>query len=275
MCVLILSLSFQMIESGHNRMDAKFVQGRGQALRYNTNPRLRGHMIINENFSIAFMKKCRVELKQLWAVGFSVLEFSKYIMQSLYYYGMKPNFPGGLQLIMSDTDSWLLAVSSPTGEAALRTLSPLMDFSNFPREHPLFSNRKKFQTGFLKSETPGDDILEVVALRSKVYAYKLKREKEANRKCKGVKKSARDKIPFETFKRCIDTVTSEEASQYSIQSKNHVNRLIRIRKTAFSSFDDKRYYTCAIHSFPYGSKFIDRSIAMKQCYLCARKDILM
>ena len=272
MKLLCNSLYGKMIESGTKRMDCRFVRNENSAKKFNTDPRIKSQMIIDPNFTIAFLSKKAVRLNQSWAVGFAILELSKYIMQSLFYHAVRPMFNNNVSVILSDTDSWILAVPSSSPDAAMEKLHSIMDFSNYPHDHPLFNDTVKNKTGYLKNETPSQTITEVVGVRSKIYAYRAesKKEKAILRRCKGVKKSARDLIPFEKFLQCVLHSSNQyHVEQFSIQSKNHVNRLTKIKKRAFSSFDDKRYLLCGIHSVPYGSKLIKKSQKIGKCFFCA------
>ena len=262
------SLYGKLIENGLNRMDCKFVTDEETAMMHNTNPRLKGRCILDPNFSVSFLRKTKTDLNQLWAVGFSILEISKYIMQSLYYNGLKPAFNNRITTLFSDTDSLCMLLPARSIDAAMRRIKPLMDFSNYPRDHPLFDESKKFRPGFLKNETPGQDITEVVGVRSKVYAFRLK-DGGITRRCKGVKKSVRNRIPFDAFKDCVMKLCKKESTQYSIQSKKHQNKLIRVTKVSMTSFDDKRYLMCGKHSVPYGSRLIREYLEKKHCPLCA------
>lgn len=273
MKLLCNSLYGKMIESGTNRMDCKFVRDREQALRRNTDPRLRGQLIFSEDLSIAFLAKKQVRLNQSWAVGFSILEISKYIMQSLMYKAIKPTFDGRVGVILSDTDSWILSVPSSSADAAVTELAPVMDFSNYPPAHPLYCDKVKNRTGYLKNETPGKPIKRAVAVCPKTYAYEGEDEgtlkKTADSRLKGVRKAAKRDIPYRAFLRVIEQISEHHVTQYSIMSKGHVNRLVQCRKKAFSSFDDKRHLLCAIHSVPYGSALIEKSKRLNACYFCA------
>ena len=266
MKLLSNSLYGKMIESGANRMDCKIVRNQKTALAYNTNPRLKANLIFSENLVVTFLRKSRVKLNQSWAVGFAILEISKYIMQSLMYKAVKPCFGGRVSTLLSDTDSWILVLPSSSSENAMTKLKDFMDFSNYPPDHHLFDSSVQNRTGFLKNELPGDEILEVVGIRSKTYA--IKSEKTLNRCCKGVKKATKNRIPFSAFVACVKDMGIHHVEQYTIQSKKHINRLMRCQKIAFSSFDDKRHLLCGIHSVPYGSKIIEFSKKIKQCYFC-------
>jgi len=267
MKLLCNSLYGKMIENGSNRMDCRFVMNKKQAVSRNTDPRFKSSMIIAEDFSIAFMGKKETKLNQSWAVGFSILELSKFVMQSLMYDKVKPTFGGEVSVILTDTDSWVLAVPAESSDQAMIMLEDVMDFSNYPEDHPLHDSCVKNLTGFLKNETPGQEITEVVGVRSKTYAIKMQDESVSTR-CKGVKRAAKENIMFDSYKKCVTEVAQQNVTQYCIQSKNHINRLLRCKKVAFSSFDDKRYLLCGIHSVPYGSCLIEKSKTLGGCYFC-------
>lgn len=259
----------KMIENSGNRMDTIFVHDRASALRRNSDPRIKGQLILEDNLTIAFMAKKVVKLNQLWPVGFSILELSKAHMLSLFYNKIRPAFFGKASILVSDTDSYLMMLGSPSVDAAISKLMPIMDTSNYPPEHPLYDNSRKNQPGLLKNESPANDIVECVAVRSKVYAFRTEKD-EVDSRCKGIKKSVGRAIPFEDFKRAVLSETPQVVSvtQHLIQSKDHVNRLLKVTKTAMTSFDDKRSLNrCGIHSYPYGSRLIDQS-GEKECFYC-------
>lgn len=267
MKLLCNSLYGKFIESGANRFDCKFVNTEEKAMRYHTDPRFRGLKIISETLSLCFQAQSELRLNQSWAIGFSILELSKYIMQSLMYDVIMPTFDNKVSVLLSDTDSWVLAVPSNSPDEALKKIEHVMDFSNYPPSHPLFNKQFENQTGFLKNEFPNDPILEVVGVRSKTYA--LRTQKGMDARCKGVKKVTKNKITFDTFKKCIFDIHQLEVEQVCIQSKSHNVRLLECKKIAFSSFDDKRHLLCAKHSVPYGSVLIEESKKINKCYFCA------
>ena len=237
-------------------MDAKFNRDAQQAMKNASSPLFRGSMICGEDLSISFMHKRQLHLKQSWALGFSILEISKYIMQSLYYDEILPKLgEGKVAVVLSDTDSFLLVCAARDEEEVMEKLEDVMDFSNLDPSHPLFSEAVKKVPGFLKNEYPKDIIVKVVALKSKTYSLKTeKREKSVNR-AKGVKEKTKAEITIESYEGCLDQVQDFEVEQHSLRSIKHVNRLVKSRKIAFSSFDDKRYLMCARHSTPHGSRW--------------------
>lgn len=271
--LIINSLYGKMIENGANRMDCKFVSSKKAALLRNTDPRTQAHMIFDPRLSMAFMKKAEVNLNQSWAVGFSILELSKLHMQRMFYEKIRPAFDNDVSVLLSDTDSWVLVTKTKTADEALSRLKNVMDFSNYPDGHPLRDDRVKNLTGYLKNETPGFTIKEVVAVRSKTYC--IVTEKDQSNRCKGVKENVKNQIKVEDYRKCVEGLHAHTITQHSIQSKTHVNRLIEQVKLAFSSFDDKRHLMCSIHSVPYGSRLIrEADETSEKCYFCANPSLL-
>ena len=255
----------QFIESAEKRMDCRFNRNGDSMMKCATSPLFKGVMICDEGLSISFLKKREVKMKQCWAVGFSILEISKYFMQSSWYEQIVPRLGGwrNCTMILSDTDSFLFQVAGRSTTEILKSLAPIMDFSNFPASHVLHDPSRAKMLGYFKSELPSARINEVVGLKSKTYAISSTptdvfdlEGREILRKAKGVSSAVKDTLPFEAFKRCVHEVQSVTLEQFNIRSRNHKNQLVKMSKLAFSSFDDKRHLMCNIHSVPYGSVLI-------------------
>ncbi len=254
--LLCNALYGKMIEGVFGRMDVKFNRTAEQAEYHSSSPLFKGTVIFDENLSASFLKKKKVKLNQSWPVGFAILELSKYRMQKFFYETIQPAFgTEGCTVLMTDTDSFLLEVDAPTMDDAVGRIKHVMDFSNYPRDHPFFSMEKAKALGHLKNEVPKADIEKFVGLKSKTYMY-LTSDKQTHVRAKGVKRSHHSSIKFEHMVNCLHEMKGHEVSSNFIRSKNHVIRLMRGRQLAFSSFDDKRYLLCPIHSVPYGSKYV-------------------
>jgi len=271
------SLYGKLIENGQKRVDCKFSFTKEQSRIIHTNPRFQSFMICNEDMTINFLKKKKVHMKQCFAIGFSILDISKYIMQYLYYKVIKPAFINNVSVLMSDTDSFMLAVPSISADNAMIKIDHVSDFSNYPSSHKLFENSRKNCVGLLKNEVPAIPILRFAGSRSKSYAYETEKSnvKTSICKAKGVKRQYQSKISVNSYLNCIKKMSQFKVLQYSIQSKNHVLRLVRSKKIAFSSFDGKRALICPIHSVGYGSKLIDHCKKYKACYFCEYPNILV
>jgi len=106
------------------------------------------------------------------SVGFTILELSKHFMFDFYYNKLAKGLNCEIDLGMSDTDSLLFKVGN--AEVFRKHIHPYMDYSNYPPEHPLFSDVNNSKLGFFKDELAGvNKCSEFVGLRSKCYAMKF------------------------------------------------------------------------------------------------------
>ena len=116
---------------------------------------------------------------------------------------------------------------------------------------PLPAGLNKKLTGLMKDELGGNIMREFVALRPKMYAYKV--ESKEFKRCKGIKKCVVKKdIEFEDYKRCLMTVKMEYRPQMMFRSRLHKIATIKTNKLALSREDDKRIYTDNINSLARG-----------------------
>lgn len=241
------------IEQALNRLDVKFARSSAQMRVLAARPNFSNFVTISKNLVAVFFKKKNVVIKQPYAVGFTILERSKHFMYESFYDHFKPAFGPDMKVLFSDTDS--LFISVPFSKNPHKKIRHILDTSNFPPSHKLYSPDRKAQLGYFKSETGATKVTKFLGIRAKCYAFKT--EDSTIKKCKGIAKAFRKKIPFEAFERCLAEISSQRATQYTISSKSHNVRVMKQSKLAFSSFDDKRYLLpCGIHSVPYGSEEI-------------------
>ena len=104
--------------------------------------------------------------------------------------------------------------------------------------------------GLMKDELGGDIMEEFVALRPKMYAYKVGNKE--SKKCKGVKKDRKKDIKFKDYKRCLMTGEMEHRSQTTFRSRLHRIMMIETNKLALNRKDDKRIYADNINSLARG-----------------------
>jgi len=94
-------------------------------------------------------------------------------------------------------------------------------------------------TGMFKDEACGKQIAEIIALRPKLYSYKIA-DKE-HKKCQGIKKNiAEKKISHEDNIRCLQTKVVQRRLMSKIQSDHHDLYTEEINKMALSADDGKR-----------------------------------
>ena len=85
---------------------------------------------------------------------------------------MKPNF--NLELLYSDIDSFSYMIKCDDIDEELKEMGHLFDFSNYPKQSPLYNETHKKQVLMFKDEMGGDLIEELVAVKPKIYSLKLK-----------------------------------------------------------------------------------------------------
>lgn len=140
----------------------------------------------------------------------------------------------------------------------MRTLEDVIDFSNYPKDHELYSNARAKELGYLKNEYPDKTILSFVGLKSKTYGLMVSGG-SFFLKAKGVPSRTKRAIPFSAMEECLVNLSTHTVNFNAIRCRNHVNQLVNSDRVAFSSFDDKRYLLCPLHSLPYGSIHIPKN----------------
>ena len=193
------------------------------------------------------------------------MELSKLVLFKTYYEQIQPKFgEKNVSVVMSDTDSLILHCLNQSTFEVMRALEPIMDFSNLPETHPLYSVGKKQIPGYMKNEVPNDDILEIVAPKSKCYFLRLRKNGNTIQKCKGVTKAKTNKLLIDQYKKCIYKKTVVKDLVHNISVKNNQIRTTMLNKICMSSFDDKHHLlNCGIHSIPHGSIHCD-----EPCEIC-------
>ncbi len=76
------------------------------------------------------------------------------------------------------------------------------DFSNYPKDHLMYSEENKAVPGKMKDETAGVVVAEFVGIGAKVYSL-ITIEDERKMTCKGVGKTAAKGITHEQYRNCV------------------------------------------------------------------------
>ena len=176
-------------------------------------------------------------------LGFAILELSKLHMYETYYDTLQPYLgQENIKLHYMDCDSFILSIKSENKIKDLKNLEDIFDFSNIDENQELYSEKNEKILGKFKVETPKNIfIVEFIALRSKMYAFKCKGKIEDKNKLKGISKSQSKNIKFEEYKICLDGEELEnECINYILKSINRDMYMQGIKKKTLSIFDDKR-----------------------------------
>ncbi len=222
-------------------------------------PEFLSSTIFNEDLVGIKLTKEKLTLNKPIYIGQTVLELSKLEMYLLRYQHLpkyENQFNGAIQIAGGDTDSFFLRVN---GIDVNKDLLPqmkrdqLLDSSNFPLNHPLFSNECKARLGCVKDEAEGMGFLEWVLLRPKCYSM-LTSDKKEKKRAKGVRRFTLVKeIRHHHYREAYENQVIMTHEQKRIGSKLHQNFTINYFKKTLSFWEDKRAWVGNNSSLPYGN----------------------
>ena len=107
-------------------------------------------------------------------VGFAVLDISKYHMYNFHYNTWLNQFSSS-RLLFTDTDSLAYEVTGHDVYAGMALIKDEFDFSEYPKNHFLYSTDNMKVVDKFKDECHGLAMLRYVGLRPKLYSYKYER----------------------------------------------------------------------------------------------------
>lgn len=211
-------------------------------------------------------KKRHCTMTRPLVVGVSVLGISKALMYDLMYTHLKPLYGERLRLLYMDTDSFIMRVQTENVYQDFKThLSAKFDFSNFPKDHPLFDASSRMQLGKFKIEEMGGGkaIQEVAAIRPKMYSI-LYGDGSEDKKAKGVARGVVQQLRHELFVKSIlheglrQNITRRDVI-YALRSIQHVPYIQRLIKTSLSGIYDKGYMLeDGVSMLPFGHHKINK-----------------
>lgn len=185
-------------------------------------------------------------------IGACVCEYSKLHMYTLLYDKLMKIFPGtsedpGCQLVYTDTDSFIVRVKHPRDVGP----SPKELFDYIKSQDPTLIGGIG---GQVKSETGEDDtIQEVIALRSKVYAYVTKNG-HIGKRAKGTTHDAQEmQLDWQAYKQALENLTSINTKNMQFFRNTFLIRSLEVSRQSLSVNDGKRYICDdGIHTHAFG-----------------------
>ena len=142
------------MENMRKRVDVKLVRaGEDDRLRrLIASPSYARANIFDDNLAAIQMHKSRLMLNRPVHVGMSVLDLSKHIMYDFYYNQLKKQYGEHCQLLYTDTDSLLLEIQTEDVYKDMGASAALYDTSDYPKDHPQYSEENKKVVGKMKDE---------------------------------------------------------------------------------------------------------------------------
>ena len=208
----------------------------------------------NSMVGIEMMKEVVILNKPIYA-GVAVLELSKLHMYKMHKLLTQKLFQRqNITLLCTDTDSLLYEIKCTDLYTDLRRIRSVLDTSNYPENHFLYSTSNRFIPGKFKDENPpksGNEVIQFCGLKSKMYSILFKNQLE-KMKAKGVAKNSLKNVSHLDYIKSLTGENSLISSIFAIRSYKQQLYTIKTDKHSINAYDDKRYLINAIETLPYG-----------------------
>lgn len=251
------------MENVRDRVNVQFCLNEATFAKHTSSPLFANQVNVIQSNGLSLVKthKKTVTLNKPIYIGACILESSKLLMFKFHYDTMKVRYPDSI-MMKTDTDSlcYLIKTNDLYEELKEPDLQKQIEFSNYPKDHPLYNCDRKKIPGLFQDESVDGKmaiISEYVGLRAKSYSnnlfYPSKEEYKCKKKSKGVPSRHIDKrVDFDDYKTCLfeqkniklgDENGKEEHREkiYSFRSFNLSTYSVEQSKVALSFADDKRF----------------------------------
>ena len=253
------------MENVMKRIEVDLVTSRQKFIKLMSDPRFRSSVLFDENLMAINRLKSSAKLDKPISVGATILDLSKLTMLRFHYEVMMPKYgPKKAQLLMTDTDS--LCYQIETGDVYRDMQEPEFfkefDTSNYPKDHPLYTNIRQKIVKFMKDEFAGVPQEMFVGLCPKMYS--LGGLQSSYCKAKGVTKTVTKKYTVENYRQVLmDAIRVVEGDlkakpynmeeMFSIRPQRHQLYLLRQYKRALNAIDNKKMIASdGITMYAYG-----------------------
>ena len=178
------------LENIRNRVDIRFISSDKVAQKLAAKPNYDHCTIFDENLIAVHMKKTKLYFNKPVYLRMSILDLSKSLMYDFHYNYIKTKYGDKAKLLFTDTDSFAYEIKTKDFYKRYQPdIEKRFDASDYPTNHSsgikTVLNSKVL--GMFKDEACGNQIVEFVGFRAKLYSYKMLDGSE-DKKCKGVTK---------------------------------------------------------------------------------------
>ena len=108
----------------------------------------------DNTFSLVELSKKIVKLDKPIYAGFTILDLSKLHMYDFHYNIMKPKYGVNIQLLMTDTDSFVYKIKTEDFYADMKGKKEHYDMSEYSKESGLYDGENKKVLEILKMNLP-------------------------------------------------------------------------------------------------------------------------
>ena len=174
-------------------------------------------------------------------------------MYDFHYNVMKPKYGDKIELLMTDTDSFVYKIETDDFYKDMYEDKEYYDMSEYDNDYQYYDETNKKVLGMFKDEKPKSTISEFVGVRPKCYSM-MCNDGDNTKKLKGVPKTTVKKdIIHNDYKKCVleDKTLTVQFEAIRCKSKELTNYSLTQSKNALSNTDDKRVWN-GIKSYAYG-----------------------
>ena len=168
--LMINSVYGKTMENMRKRINVRLINNAKDFLKYTSRPNYITHKIFGKDSAAIHEIKSVLILNKPIFVGFTVLEFSKWLMYDFHYNFIKSNFDA--ELFFTDTDSLTYEIKSEKFYEEFFKWKHLFDFSNYSKDGKFFDDTNKKVIGKMKDKFGGVTATEFVGFKSKMYSIK-------------------------------------------------------------------------------------------------------
>ena len=269
------------MENVLNRSDIKLINNNPEKLlKLIKQPNFQNFYQISNRLAIVESKPIKTVFNKPIYLGSVILEASKLHMYQFWYDHLKVKYGDKIQLIYTDTDSFVIEVEIDDTYKDMYEDRHLYDFSDYPKDHPNYSLDNKKVYGIFKDDLNAKIITEFTADKPKMYSYEyIDNYLDMLKNCESDEyKLIKSKIHSNEYinnytilnkhkgiKICVDLKHNEYKRSlykeeliyknfYNLQLNKQKIYLDKINKIALNPFDSKRHWIDNINSIPYGYK---------------------
>ena len=271
------------MENVLNRSNVKLINNDPEKLlKLIKQPNFQNAYQISNRLALVESKPIKTMFNKPIYLGACILETSKLHMYEFWYDHLKQKYGNKIQLIYTDTDSFVIEVETDDIYKDMYEDGHLYDFSDYPENHANYSLTITKIYGIFKDDLNAKIITEFTADKPKMYSYEyidnyldmlkncefdeyksIKSKIHSNEyidnytilnqnKHKGVKVSV--DLKHNEYKRALYKEELIYKNFYNLQLNKQKIYLDKINKIALNPFDSKRHWIDNINSVPYGYK---------------------
>ena len=159
------------MESKLGRKKLEIVRNEKELLQKTALSKMKSFQIIDDQLGTISFSVTKILWDKPMIVGATILDLAKRFMFQFHYQKMKPK--PNLELLYSDTDSFIYAIKTDDIYRDLEKIIADFDFSNYDEDHFLFEDTNKKVVLKFKDETGAKPIREFIALKPKLYSVVL------------------------------------------------------------------------------------------------------